>query len=108
MVPTNELDSAVLLSQPRRAIDVLWGMQTVLTIATLNDSNDLRRELDRQYGELRATRYWDQARFQSLTQIPYLTPTNAKKLLGVSQSDQGRENGVLVRWQCMIQDTSVR
>ena len=67
MVPTNELDSAVLLSQPRRAVDMLWGMPALLTIATHKDSHVIRRQLDQQYGDLRGTRDWDQARCLQLT-----------------------------------------
>lgn len=43
----------------------------------------------------------------TLTQIPLLDVHNVDALLERAQSPEGRRNGVLVRWRCMVQDTGV-
>lgn len=40
-------------------------------------------------------------------QIPQVTPASISKLVQRTQSSEGRNAGVLVRWRCMIQDTGV-
>lgn len=107
MVPT-ETDFARAVARPREVVQDLFGTWLLLIPAACGNLPATVQATERHYQEL----FHDAERRQrvgpSAHQIPFLHASNLDTLLQHAQTPEGRNNGVLVRWVCMVQDTGVR
>lgn len=93
MVPIKLTDER-LLTQPRKVIQDTFEKYEQHPVQTL--VNTLSAQYARVFSEP-----------LMLEQIPYVEPSSISALISSLQSDRSREDGILVRWRCMIQDTGM-